>query len=436
MVQSCAEAAGFPSGTHSHEALARCRRKPACGRRTQLCGHREAFLRSMGIGARAAAGCWVVLFAWSAAGAAGSGLVAPKPEVVTLPSPLPSGDPADDTVWFTFYDAGNGRRGLNPVVILLHPLGERKTTMMDGFARFFVRHGISCAVMVLPYHMQRLERGGNPLAHYASADIRVVAQSFAQAVADVGAVTDWLWNRPDVDRTRIGVLGVSLGAIVAHTAMGKDVRLSAGVCILGGGDFPYLYRSSVLFRLLHPDARRTLTPEERRLLAAIDPLTYAGRNQPRQVLMIQAARDLIIPPGDATELWRALGRPPIRWLDTNHYGPLFAEGDIHRISLAYLEQVWNLPGAPRRLPAIYAPTVKIGMISGLDAALEPALEWQMVCLGHWPNHTSLLHLDLGWSGRGFFSGVALTLSQCLDVGVGRRFNGRATRPYLSFHIVF
>jgi len=359
-----------------------------------------------------------------------------RPIVVTLPSPLPGGDPVDDTIWFTFYPATESSAQPPPAVILLHPLGERKSTMMDAFARYFAHRGISCAVMVLPYHMQRLRRGDNPLAHYASANIRVAVQAFAQAVADVHAVTDWLYRRSDVDRSRIGAVGVSLGAIVLHTAMGEDARLSAGVGILGGADFPYLYRASALFRILHPRMQRVLTPGERRLLATVDPLTFAHCNVPRHVLMIQAARDLIIPPGDATELWEALGRPPIRWLDTNHYGPIFAEGDIHRIALAYLEQVWRLPGAPAHLPAIYAPTIKIGMISGLDSALEPSLEWQMVSLARWPNHTTMLHIDLGWTGRGFFTGAALTLSQCLDLGIGRRWNGRAIKPYLSLHLVF
>ncbi|MGC8668754.1 MAG: alpha/beta hydrolase family protein [Chthonomonadales bacterium] len=377
-----------------------------------------------------------MLASLAAAGRAAYGQDRCRATVVEIPSPLPSGDRVNDTIWFTFYPALGQHASPKPTVILLHPLGERKSTMMDGFARFFARHGFCSAVMELPYHMHRLRRGDNPLAHYASANIPVVVQAFAQAVADVRAVTDWLLRRRDVDGAHIAVVGVSLGAIVAHTAMGTDVRLSAGVGILGGADFPYLYRSSILFRILHPSMRRALTGRERELLATVDPLTFAGSNRPRRVLMIQAARDLIIPPGDATELWQALGRPPIRWLDTNHYAPIFAEGDIHRISLAYLEQAWAMPGAPQHLPPIYAPTIKVGMIVGLDSALEPSLEWQMVSFGQWPNHTSMMHLDLGWSGRGFFNGLALTLSQCLDVGIGRRWNGRSAKPYLSLHLVF
>ena len=53
--------------------------------------------------------------------------------------------------------------------------------------------------------------------------------------------------------------------------------------------------------------------------------------------MIQAARDLIVPPADAVKLWNALGEPPIRWLDTNHFGPIFASGVIMQWSAAYLK---------------------------------------------------------------------------------------------------
>src|SRR5438132_1321942 len=80
--------------------------------------------------------------------------------------------------------------------------------------------------------------------------------------ADVSVVVEWIMRQPDVDPRRIGVVGVSLGAIITHLTMGRDSRLSAGVAVLGAGDLPDLYRRSILYRLLHPSATRALTPEE------------------------------------------------------------------------------------------------------------------------------------------------------------------------------
>ena len=127
-----------------------------------------------------------------------------------------------------------------------------------------------------------------------STDIGKVHQAFSQSVADTRAVADWLATLPDVDSHRLGLIGVSLGAIVMQTAMGRDSRFSAGVAILGGADFPDLYRRSILFRILHPGTTRPLTEKELALLREVDPLTYTDRNRPRRVLMIQGARDDII----------------------------------------------------------------------------------------------------------------------------------------------
>jgi hypothetical protein len=49
---------------------------------------------------------------------------------------------------------------------------------------------------------------------------------------------------------------------------------------------------------------------------------------------------------------------------------------------------------------------------------------------------SLLHADLGWSGRGPFIGLAATLTTFIDLGLGHRFTGGSVRPYLSVHVVF
>ncbi|HLV79303.1 MAG TPA: hypothetical protein VKT32_03445, partial [Chthonomonadaceae bacterium] len=243
-----------------------------------------------------------------------------------------------------------------------------------------------------------------------------------------------LQRQPSVDPNRIGMVGVSLGAIVGHLAMGLDLRLTAGVAILGGGDIEALYHRSLLVKVEHPHLPRTLSARESDLLARIDPITYAGRNRPRHVLMIQAARDFLIPPSNALALWNALGRPPIEWLDTNHYAPIFVARSLMRATVAYLDSVWS--GSPPRVMRLSVPTIKFGMLAGLDSALTPALQWQVMALGFRPDHMSLFNLHLGWSGRGPFVGLAATLNAYMDLGLGRRLNGRTLRPYLSFHLVF
>src|SRR5207302_4128222 len=142
----------------------------------------------------------------------------------------------------------------------------------------------------------------------------------------------------------------------------------------------------------------------------------------------EAARDLFIPPRDARALWKALGRPPIRWVDTNHFGLVLLPRSVMRLTSAYLHSVWDAATVEDPpLPPLHAITLKLGIISGLDAKVTPALQWQAYSLVRRWDHMSLLHADLGWSGRGPFIGLAGTVSAYIDVGVGRRFTGGSVR---------
>jgi hypothetical protein len=277
-----------------------------------------------------------------------------------------------------------------------------------------------------------------------SADTQVVVETLQQSVSDVQTVLDWLEAQPDVDAQKLGTIGISIGAIVTHLAMGQDARIKAGVAALGGGDLAGTYRDSslaqwkLLLRLLGVSNYKT-RPTEAELdkLKVVDPLTYAEQNQPRHVLMIQAARDVIVPPRSAEVLWEKLGRPPIQWLDTNHFAAIdLASGSAARASIAYLKSVWDgAPLAQSEIPEAYAPTLKAGFIMNLDSAVTPAVQWQFLGIGKW-KHRTLIGANAGISGRGPFLGVAANVSSYFDLGIGRRLNGNRFRPYASLHFVY
>ena len=299
----------------------------------------------------------------------------------------------------------------------------------------FARRGIACAVMELPYHMRRLPRGISNLRLFTGSSMQTV-RAFDQAASDVSTVARWLRMRPEVNSAKIGVVGLSLGAIITHMAMGRDERLSAGVAMLGGADLDRLRKDSFLARILHPQIR-DLNPEEAAARRAIDPLTYTASNRPRRVLMIQAARDTIVPSGGAVKLWEALGRPPIRWVDSNHFGLFFGADSAARAAERYLLQVWEgTPSGAEQIPPVNAATFKLGFLSGLDSRFTPAVQWQAIPLGMRDDHMTLFHLNLGLSGRGPFGALSVTVNPSVDLGIGKRINGGGFRPFLSFHLVF
>lgn len=359
------------------------------------------------------------------------------PCAVTLPSAAPSGYPAVDLISVVLYPAATISQPTPAVVALPPSGGSARDPVMRRLAQHLAVRGIACAVMDLPYHGFRRRPGVAPAAPYLEGSVASSVQALGQAASDVRTVTSWLSVQPGVDPHRLGVVGISLGAIVAHLAMGEDARLTAGVAVLGGGDLPDLSRTSALVRLLRRLYSRPLDPATLGRLRAVDPLAYAGRNRPRRVLMIEAARDLLVPPRDSTELWEALGRPPIQWLDVNHFALGLTPDPAFRATSSYLWSVWN--GHPAltsdTLPQAGAPTLKIGLLAQWGRPVTPSLQWQFHTFAWRRDHLSLIHADLGLTGRGPFLGVGATVTPFVDLGVSPRFDGHGVRPYLAFHVV-
>ena len=379
----------------------------------------------------------LMLSAWLSVAVPCHGDSGPVPRVVMLPSAAPSGFPAVDRITVVYYPAAPASQPTPAVVVLPPSGGTARDPILRRLAQHLAARGIACAVMDLPYHGYRRRRGVAPAAPYLESSVASSVQALGQAASDVRTVTSWLSVQPGIDPHRLGIVGISLGAIVAHLAMGEDDRLTAGVAVLGGGDLPDLSRTSALVRLLRRFYSQPLDPATLGGLRVVDPLTYADRNRPRRVLMIEAARDSLVPPRDAAELWEALGRPPIQWLDVNHFALGLTPEPAFRAASAYLWSVWD--GHPATsgdaLPQAAAPTLKFGLLAQWGRPVTPSVQWQFLTFTHRRDHVSLLHTDLSLTGRGLFLGLGATVTPFVDVGVSPRFDGRGVRPYVAFHVV-
>jgi dienelactone hydrolase len=373
---------------------------------------------------------WFAL--WGTVGSAYCQAQGPEPRDLSLPSAAPSGLAVNDRVLFRYHVPVRPSGTKLPAVILLHYMGGSGVdSQWDKFARTLSQRGIVVVALTLPYHGQRRPPNDAPNRHFvgevsAGGAVRV-AQAFGQSASDVDAVVTWLTQQPEVDTDRIGAVGVSLGAFVLHLAMGRDPRIRAGVAALGAGNLAEIF--------LHTQGRQ-LNAQDIEALRAVEPLTYADRNRPRRVLMIQAARDAVVPPRHAERLWEALGRPPIQWADVDHKGLALSLNSVTKTTIAYLEAAWGVsPNDLSRVPHVRARTIKAGLMAGMDTLATPALQYQFISLGT-RNHMALLHANAGLGLRGPFVGLAVTLNRHVDIGVGRRVFGNTLRPYLSFHKVF
>ena len=55
------------------------------------------------------------------------------------------------------------------------------------------------------------------------------------------------------------------------------------------------------------------------ILRDVDPVTYAAAARGKRILMLNAASDEVIPRACTNSLWKALGKPEIRWYSGGHY---------------------------------------------------------------------------------------------------------------------
>jgi dienelactone hydrolase len=228
-----------------------------------------------------------------------------------------------------------------PAIILL-PItqGDFYTKQM---ANFFAREGM----IVL-----RFQSHGHLLTARNSRDaLTEFEELLKEDVLDVLEGFEWINEQPSVDHERIGIVGVSMGAIIAGVVAGVEPRIRAGVFILGGGDL-----SGILFSSKEPSivairkrieeeedlTREELVAEAGRRLHSVDPLTYANRLDPNRILMINGYFDHVIKRRYSKALWEAAGEPPWVMLPTGHYAAALFFHYAQERALAHLQRVFGL----------------------------------------------------------------------------------------------
>ena len=112
-------------------------------------------------------------------------------------------------------------RGKHPALILVHASGAEDREYLLPFARFLIRHGIA----VLGYDKRGVGR--------STGDWNTA--SFDDLAGDVIAAFEYLKTRPDVDHSRIGLLGWSQAGWVMPLAALRAKELAFLISISGAG---------------------------------------------------------------------------------------------------------------------------------------------------------------------------------------------------------
>lgn len=234
-------------------------------------------------------------------------------EVLTFESAAPFGIPVNDRVVARFYRPARGPTRWS--LLVLHGIWRRDREFEDGFCRDLARHGVSSVLLPLPFHWERAPRGEPSGAFFLCPDPTWTAAAFRQAIVDGRGMLGLLRGRG----VPVGVIGFSLGGIVAHILMAVE-RVDLGISVITGGDTAGIVWDSPLTRAYRVamEARGITRSRLQALWATGNPTLYADRPRPPRLVMLGGRYDQLVPRRFTEELWRALGEPPIRWLPAGH----------------------------------------------------------------------------------------------------------------------
>ena len=172
----------------------------------------------------------------------------------------------------------------------------------------------SDVVLVGPQYPYRLPQG---LWGYLRmpADVRRAA---FRSVAGGMLVTSFLEQDEGLDLSRLTVMGSSIGSAFATIHGALDPRVKKVIVIHGGGDFP------AVIRFLERRRGRRWAGELEALLAdyfvdTFDPLHFASRIAPRELIVIGARNDAAFPTASTQALYDSAREPrTLIWMDTGH----------------------------------------------------------------------------------------------------------------------
>jgi len=237
---------------------------------------------------------------------------------VTFPSPVQTTEPNNNTVYCEYFRPA--KPGKYPACVVLHIFaGDFPLSRL--FANNLAQHGIAALFVKMPYYGERRQPNSN--ARMISNDPQETVRGMIQAVKDIRYAAAWLAAQDEVDPQKLGVFGISLGGITASLAAAAEPRFVKVCPVLAGGDLSIAIRDSQERHLVamkdHWLAQGHSLDELSVLMKPVDPCAYGDRLQGRQVLMINALHDEIIPRACTDHLWEAFGRPPIEWYNSGHY---------------------------------------------------------------------------------------------------------------------
>ncbi len=192
-------------------------------------------------------------------------------------------------------------KGPFPAVVYLHGSGGDRTELLVP-ATWMAARGVVALTITMP----------EDAAPTGSATERLAEQrqGVVNGVVAARRAVDVLDSLPQVDRSRIGLVGWSSGARIGAILAGVDRRIDA-FDLLSGGSPPISEYAA--------QAPASLRPAIRRELGSVDPLTWVAKARPGTVLLQDGRKDEVVPRAALEALRKSAGpAAELRWYDQGH----------------------------------------------------------------------------------------------------------------------
>lgn len=218
--------------------------------------------------------------------------------------------------------------GPHPIVLLLHGLGQTKEEWWEdsGFevSKRLIAQGFAVLALDAQYHGERrlnndFDHPWNLLTTHQGIRYRDMV---LQSVVEYRKAVDYLATRAEIDTSRIGVMGYSMGAGMTFMLVASESRIKVGiacVCVPAG--------VTALRRFVYENATDDQLQEIAQTLQTRTEAThaqnYAKGVGSRPFLMIAAARDEFYTIEEARQLYDLIPSPvkELKVFDSGHSLP-------------------------------------------------------------------------------------------------------------------
>lgn len=210
-------------------------------------------------------------------------------------------------------------QGPFPVAVFHHGLGGEKESVFS-FAEDLAARGVAVVAIDATLHGYRSDRPGNAGVRFlniVSPDLVLdnfrtaqVDQVTVVRAVDALAQEDLLGTGETVlDPSRLFYVGVSLGSIVGAGVMGLEPRFDGAVLFVGGSSLLEFFDRVLSGFAFDGFPTRMFTTVAQTVLDRGDPSNYVAAARDKQILLIQALNDNVVPAGATISLARALDLP-------------------------------------------------------------------------------------------------------------------------------